>query len=62
MFAGLPRRYGRACRLRTRFPVAPPRIAGAACCLVFPALVSFLRRLAVEIVGLCSSQHDSESR
>jgi hypothetical protein len=60
MFAGLPRSYGGACRLRTSLPITPPRVPGATCRLVFPALIAFLRRGAVEDVCLCSSQHESK--
>ena len=62
MLAGLPGRYGHACRLRASVPVAPPRVPRATCWRKFVALISFLRRLAVEIVGLCGSQHESKCR
>ncbi len=58
----LARSYGRACRLRTAFPVAPPRVPRATRFRVGKAQTSLLTWLAVEVVGLCRGQHDPKCR
>jgi hypothetical protein len=58
----LARSYGHACRLRTGFPVAPPRVPRATRFRVGKAQISLLTWLAVKVVGLCRGQHDSKGR